>query len=69
MARNDYTMPPAGIAAAESQRAREGGVALTGNLAGPTSHHTVGSLMQVGISSASSSVSLIRSGVLSTIIN
>ena len=43
------TTPPASIAAAASQRAREGGVALTGHMTEPKWHHTIGSLMQVDI--------------------
>ena len=43
------TTPPARFAAVESRRVREGGVALPGYFSEPTVHHTLGSLMHVGI--------------------
>ena len=46
-------MPPASTAAMQPQRALEAGVSFTANLARPTLHHTIGSLMQVGILSVS----------------
>ena len=39
----------------ESQRAREGGIALIGHMTESKLHHTIGSLLQVGIISVSTS--------------
>ena len=40
----------------QSPRAREGEITLTCNLTGPTMHHKIGSLIQVGIYAVSTSV-------------
>ena len=42
-------MRPARCTVAETRRVRQDGIALTGYLTEPTVHHTIGSLMQVGI--------------------
>ena len=62
--RNHYTTSPAGIAALKSQQAREGKVAVTGDMIEPTWHHTIGSLMQVGVSSFSNSIIEIPPGMI-----
>ena len=54
------------IAAGESERAREGGVAVTRQIPETTLHYTIGSLMQVGIYSVSTSIVYIPRGMIST---
>ena len=54
------------MAAVGSQRVREGGIALTAHMTEPKLHHTIGSLMQVGINSVSTSTIEIPAGRLST---
>ena len=64
MAGNDYTRSPARVAAVESRRGREVGVAVAGNLAGPTLRYDIGSLVQMGICTLSTAVTQIHTGAL-----